>query len=208
MALRQFNANPLCAHLLAAKGILRYLLGTLDYHLEYNFSQSPVGPPASVLLPSNCAFTDADWASDETDRHSISVYTFFMFGSLVSWSAVKQCTTALSSTEAEYMALAHAMKEAIWLRLLLVTLKMPLPHPFPLLCDNQSTLNIANSLSLSSHSKHINVQYHFIREHLLSGSFATTWVPTGNMAANIFTKPLSPALHVKHIPSLGLVCLP
>ena len=105
MALGQFNANPSRAHLLAAKGVLRYLLGMLDYALEYNFPQFPVGPPASTLLPSNCAFTDADWASDETDCHSISGYVFFMFSSLVSWSAVKQRTTALSSTEAEYMAL-------------------------------------------------------------------------------------------------------
>ena len=157
MALGQFNANPSRAHLLAAKGVLRYLLGTLDFALEYNFSQQPVGPPASVLLPSNCAFTDADWASDETDRQSISGYTFFMFSSLVAWSAIKQRTTALSSTEAEYMALSHALKEALWLRLLLLILKMPLPRPFPLLCDNQSTLNIANSLSITSHSKHIDV---------------------------------------------------
>ena len=83
---------------------------------------------------------------------------------------------------------------------------MLLPHLFPLLCDNQSTLNIANSLLITSCSKHI--QYHFIHKHLLSGSFTTTWIPTGDMTADIFTKPLSPSLHVKHIPSLGLVHLP
>jgi len=208
MALGQFNVNPTRAHLLAAKGVLRYLLGTLDYALKYNFSQQPVGPPASVLLPSNCAFTDADWVSDETDCWSISGYAFFMFLSLVAWSAIKQCITALSSTEAEYMALSHALKEALWLRLLLLILKMPLPRPFPLLCDNQSTLNIANSLSITSHSKHIDIRYYFIHEHLLSGSFATTWVPTTDMTADIFTKPLSPSLHAKHIPLLGLVHLP
>jgi len=82
MALDQFNANPTRAHLLAAKGVLHYLLGMLDYVLEYNFLQQPVDPPASALLPSNCAFTDADWASDETDHRSISGYAFFMFSSL------------------------------------------------------------------------------------------------------------------------------
>jgi len=66
MALGQFNANLSHTHLLAAKGVLCYLLETLDFTLEYNFSQQLVGPPASVLLLSNCAFTDADWVSDET----------------------------------------------------------------------------------------------------------------------------------------------
>ena len=131
-----------------------------------------------------------------------------MFSSLIAWLAIKQHTTALSSTEAKYMALSHALKEALWLCLLLLILKMLIPQLFPLLCDNQSTLNIVNSLSITSRSKHIDVWYHFIHEHLLSGSFMTTWIPTGDIMADIFTKPLSLTLHAKHIPSLGLVHLP
>ncbi|RDB14617.1 Retrovirus-related Pol polyprotein from transposon TNT 1-94 [Hypsizygus marmoreus] len=208
MALGQFNSNPTRAHLLAAKGVLRYLLGTIDYALEYNFSQAPVGPPLSVLIPNNCAMMDADWASDESDRRSISGYVFFLFSALVSWSATKQRTTALSSTEAEYMAMSHAIREALWIRLLLISLGFPIPCPFPLLCDNQSAIEIANSESLSSRSKHIDVRYHFIRQHLLSGSFATSWIPTSDMTADILTKPLAPALHLKHVLALGLVRLP
>lgn len=67
MSLGQFNANPTRAHLLAAKGVLRYLVGTADYALEYNFLQTPVGPPMRLLLPNNCGMSDADWASDETN---------------------------------------------------------------------------------------------------------------------------------------------
>ncbi|RDB27573.1 Retrovirus-related Pol polyprotein from transposon TNT 1-94 [Hypsizygus marmoreus] len=208
MALGQFNSNPSRAHLLAAKGVLRYLLGTIDYALEYNFAQAPVGPPLSVLIPSNCAMMDADWASDESDRRSISSYVFFLFSALVSWSATKQRTTALSSTEAEYMAMSHAIREALWIRLLLISLGFPIPRPFPLLCDNQSAIEIANSESLSSRSKHIDVRYHFIRQHLMSGSFATSWIPTGDMTADILTKPLAAALHLKHALALGLVRLP
>ena len=109
MALGQYNANPTCAHLLAAKGVLRYLLGTIDYGLEYNFTQTPVGSPASAIIPNNCAFTDVDWASDEHDRRSISRFALFLFSALVAWSAVKQHTTALFSTKAEYMALVHVI---------------------------------------------------------------------------------------------------
>ena len=174
MALGQYNANPTCAHLLAAKGVLRYLLGTIDYGLKYNFTQTPVGAPASAIIPNNCAFTDADWASDEHDRRSISGFALFLFSALVAWSAVKQRTTALSSTEAEYMALVH----------------------------------ITNSEAVTSRSKHIDVRYHFYREHLSSGSFATSWIPTQDMTADIFTKPLTPTIHDKHVRGLGLVRLP
>ena len=207
MALGQYNTNPSRSHLLAAKGVLRYLAGTIDLALEYNFEQAPVGEQATAMIPNNCAFMDADWASDETNRCSISGYAFFLYAALVSWSAVKQKTVALSSTEAEYMSMLHAMREAIWLRLFITSLTLPLPRPFPLLCDNQSALNIASTEAISSRSKHIDVRYHFLQEHLHSGSFATQWVPTNDMAADILTKPLKSVLHKKHCASLGLVCL-
>ena len=205
MALGQYNANPTRAHLLAAKGVLRYLLGTIDFALEYNFAQMPVGNPTSAFIPNNCAFTDADWASDEGDRRSISGFAIFLSSGLVAWSAIKQRTTALSSTEAEYMALVHVIREGLWLRLFLIALGFPCPRPFPLLCDNQSALAIVNSKSVTSRSKHIDVRYHFYREHLASRSFATTWISTQDMTADIFTKPLTPVLHEKHVKALGLV---
>ena len=207
MALGQYNTSSTCAHLLTAKGVLCYLLGTIDYGLENNFTQTPVGPPASVIVPSDCAFTDADWASDERDRRSISGFTFFMSSALIAWSAVKQCTMALSSTKAEYMALIHVMREALWLCLFLTILGFPCPCPFPLLCNNQSALAIANSKAVTSRSKHIDVRHHFYREHIFSGSFATSWIPTEDMMADIFTKPLAPVLHNKHVCALGLVRL-
>lgn len=106
------------------------------------------------------------------------------------------------------MAMSHAMKEALWIRLLLTSLGLPIPHPFPILCDNQSTIKIADSDSTSSRSKHIDVRYHFIREHLLSGSFETSWVSTTDMTADILTKILPLALHRKFVSELGLVPLP
>jgi len=208
MSLGQFNANPTHAHLLAAKGVLHYSAGTADYALEYNFLQTPVGPPMRLLVLNNCGMSDTDWASDESNRRSASGYAFFLYSSLVSWSSVKQRTTALSSTEAEYMAMSHAMKEALWIRLLLTSLGLPIPRPFPILCDNQSTIKIADSDSTSSRSKHIDIRYHFIREHLQSGSFEASWVSTSDMTADILTKLLPLPLHRKFVSTLGLVSLP
>ena len=206
MALGQFNANPTRAHLVAAKRVLRYLAGTLDLALEFNFDGGALPATVSGFLR-NCAFSDADWASDETDRKSISGYCFYFLNSLVSWSAVKQRTISLSSTEAEYYSMTHAMKEALWIRLFLTLNSFPVPRPFPLISDNQSACALANSPSITSRSKHIDIRHHFIRDHISDGTFCTNWVPTSDMPADIFTKPLPLPLFIKHRTSLGLVSI-
>src|SRR5271163_5314223 len=206
MALGQFNANPTCAHLVAGKHVLRYIAGTLDLSLEFNFDGGAV--PATVGgFIRNCAVSDADWASDESDWRSISGYCFYFFNSLVSWSAVKQKTVSLSSTEAEYYSMTHAIKEALWIRLFLSLLSFPVPCPFPLLSDNQSACALAITSAITSRSKHINVRHHFIRDHIADGTFCTNWIPTSDIPADIFTKPLPYPLFIRPRASLGLFLL-
>ena len=137
MWLGQFNANPTRAHFLAAKHVLRYLAGTKLLALCLGFSSTRVPSSLSGYMQ-NVGCSDADWASDAVDRKSISGYSFYFQGSLVSWSAVKQKSIALSSTEAEYYAMTHAFKEALWIRTFLEILKFPVPRPFPILSDNQA----------------------------------------------------------------------
>jgi hypothetical protein len=80
------------------------------------------------------------------------------------------------------------------------------PHPFSIFCDNQSTCVIAKSDTISSRTKHIDVRHHFIRHHVNEGSFATVWIPTTDMTADIFTKPLLSTLFLHHSPVLMGVC--
>jgi hypothetical protein len=195
MALAQFNSNPLRKHLLAAKGILRYLAHTPNLMLQFG------GTVGDVVY----GMSDADWASDPADRVSVSGYAFFAYGGLISWSSQKQCTCALSSTEAEYMALTAVMQEGLWIRMYLASLGFPVPTPVNLLGDNQSAQDIANAESTSSCSKHIDIKYHFIREHIERGVFNTVWISTKDMTADIFTKPLASALHEHHVLGLGMV---
>jgi hypothetical protein len=202
-SLGQFNSKPTRALMVAAKGVLRYLAGTKEYALQYGGGD--LDEPVRGLAKGACAVTDADWATDESDRKSISGYCFYFLGSLVSWSAVKQRTIALSSTEAKYYAIAHGMKEALWMRLFLSSLDFPVPKPFPLICDNQGARCLADSSSSTSRSKHIDIRYHFIRNHISSGDFSTTWIPTNVNIADIMTKPLLDILFIKHRDSLGLV---
>lgn len=154
MWLGQYNATPTCSHFLIAKHVLRYLAGTRDLALCLGAPSSRIPSTLSGYMK-NVGCSDADWASDAVDRKSISGYSFFFQGSLVSWSAVKQKAIALSSTEAEYYAMAHAFKEALWLCSFLSLLKLPVPHPFPILSDNQAACSLSNSIAISTRSKHI-----------------------------------------------------
>src|SRR5271168_3802497 len=199
MALGQFNAAPTRTHLACAKGVLRSLAGTINMCLQF---PSPIPQPTSS--PTR-ALSDADWASDEKDRKSISGFCFYFLNSLVSWSSQKQRTVSTSSTESEYYALTNTIKEAISVTLFLSATKLPSPKPFPIFCDNQSTCSIANTDAISSRTKHIDVRHHFIRQHINDGLFSTVWISTSDMTADIFTKPLLSNLFVRHRESLGLI---
>src|ERR1700678_2067635 len=175
MWLGQFNASPTRNHLLLAKHVLRYLAGTRSLALCLG-APSPRIPSTLSGYMRNVGCSDSDWASDAIDRKSISGYSFFFQGSLVSWSAVKQKAIALSSTEAEYYAMANAFKEALWICSFLSLLKLPVPRPFPILSDNQPTCALLNSIAISARSKHIDIRHHFIRDLVQAGSFSTTWI--------------------------------
>ena len=172
MWLGQFSSKPSRANFLVAKHVLRYLAGTPTLCLSFGSSTLLLTTLQGYMKVFGCA--DADWASDSRDRRSISGYCFFFNSCLVSWSSVKQQVIALSSTEAEYYAMTHALKEGIWMRLFLSLLHLPVPKPFSLFCDNQATLSILSSESISSRSKHIDIKHHFIRSHVLDGTFSTT----------------------------------
>ena len=203
MWLGQYNAAPTRAHFLAAKHVLRYLAGTRLLALCLG-SSSPRVPSTLCGYMQNMGCSDVDWASDAIDRKSISGYSFYFQGSLISWSAVKQKSIALSSTEAEYYAMTHAFKEALWIHTFLEILKFPVPRPFPILSDNQAACALSNTPAISARSKHIDIRHHFIRDHVLDGSFSTTWIPTADMPADIFTKSLPLPAFTRHRDVLGL----
>lgn len=123
-------------------------------------------------------------------RHSISGYAFFIGSGIVSWSSKKQPVVTLSSTESEYVALTHASKELIWIRKLFTELIHPFAQPTTLFCDNQGAIVLSKDSTFHARTKHIDVQFHFVRQTVSTSQSKIKYCPTDDMIADALTKPL------------------
>lgn len=111
-------------------------------------------------------------------------------GGAVSWSSKRQSTVALSTTEAEYMALSSATQEAAWWRGFRQELHGA-EMSVPINCDNKSAISLAEKdVGYSSRSKHIDIRHHYVREQLASRAICLNHVSSILQAADIFTKPV------------------
>lgn len=169
--------------------------GTLDYGLIYH------GNSEAPILQ---VYTDADWASDTVDRRSVSGALFKLFGSTVSWTAKKQATISLSSTEAELVALCSAACQNQWLVRILKNIGLEMNEPVPFFEDNQSTINIVCNQRDLGRMKHIDVKHCFVRKLVENGSIKLHYVPTVDQVADILTKGLPAPAFRKLRTSLGL----
>ena len=188
----RFASNPGPAHWEAVKRIYHYLAGTRDLWLSY-------GEARRTLT----GYTDAD-GSMAGDRRAISGYAFLIDGGAISWSSKRQEIVSLSTTESEYVAATHGLKEALWLRSLLSEVFGPAKDATTMFCDNQSAIALARDHQYHARTKHIDVRYHFIRWVVEQGVVRLVYCPTDDMVADVLTKAL-PSPKVKHFAaSLGL----
>ena len=128
-------------------------------------------------------------------------------GAAISWSSKKQSTVGLSSTEAEYMAPTQAVKESIWLQGLLRDLgaQRHVEEMQNINVDNQGAIAWARNAEFHARMKHIDIQYHFVREHVQKTTISLIYCPTANMTADIFTKGLPHPSFTRHNIGLGLL---
>jgi hypothetical protein len=153
-----------------------------------------------------CAgYSDADWAEDRQDRRSTSAYTYRIGEGAISWKSRKQATVSLSSTEAEYKALADSCKEGLWLRNILTELCVRPKSALPLHVNNEGAEALANNPEHHARTKHIDARYHFVRDCVKDGIFKIVHVSTHDMLADMLTKPLPRVLLEKHRLMFGLV---
>lgn len=186
-------ANPTMEHWNAAKGVLRYLAGTSEKHIKFE------GGNTELL-----GYCDADYAGDIDTRRSTTGYVFLLNGGAISWSSRLQPTVAASTTEAEYMAAAHAVKEALWLRKLMSDFNMLKSGPVCIKTDNQAALSLLKFPISSMRSKHIDVIHHFARERVARGEVNFDYVPTTKMIADVMTKALPESKHKECCDAMGM----
>lgn len=190
--------QPTLANLRAAKRILRYLKGILTYGIRI-LSQS------SLTLNSFC---DADWAGCPVTCRSTTGYCVFFCSNCVSWSSKKQATIARSSVKAEYRALASATVELTWISYLLHDLGISLAQTHRLFCDNISALHMTKNPVFHACTKHIELDYHFVRKKVTHGDLVTKYIPFSLQIADILTKSLPKHLCRNFKVKLGVHSLP
>jgi len=142
--------------------VLRYLCGTFDYYLVY-FGTNSVDKTFGIQ-----GFVNADWAGDLDSQRSTSGYVFTLFGGAMSCMSKMQPTVALSTTEIEYMATTHVSREVVWLQILCTSISFDYKI-IQIGCDGQSVICLAKNSMYHARTKHVDVQYYFVREMIANG---------------------------------------
>lgn len=193
--LSKFNECFDNTHWSAVKRVFRYLKGTKNATLVFKKNNDGLQIKG---------FCDADYAGDTTDRRSCTGYVFMQQGA-ISWNSKRQATVALSTTEAEYMAVSAAVQEAEWLRQFQKEFFGHACRDTVLLqCDNRSAINLANTEAYHARTKHIDVRHHFVRNKIDEGHIELVYESSENMVADFLTKPLSREKHMRCAEMLNL----
>jgi hypothetical protein len=187
--LSRFAANPSKDHISAARRVLRYLNGSLDRGINYGNS---VFDNDLTHLGITC-YTDADWGGCLETRRSTSGYVCMINGGPSSWCSKRQTTVSTSTCEAEFKAGTPAAKEVTWMRTLLWELGvLQEDAQMTIFTDSQSAQALAENPVHHNRSKHIDIQYHYLREETTSGRIKLEYINTKDMIADGLTKPLGP----------------
>ena len=194
--LAQYTNGPTVAHWEAVLRIFGYLKGTRALGISYHSGSSTNGVTA---------YADSSWASDVDNRPSRTGYFFKVANHLISWQSKRQVTVALSTCEAEYMALSAAVQESSYLIQLCCSFGISKIGNLVIFQDNMGTLDLAKNKKIKTRTKHIDVRYHFIREQVSAGGIKLVHCPTQLMQGDILTKALPANLFLKCRDSIGMV---
>ncbi|GAB2285852.1 hypothetical protein Dimus_039724 [Dionaea muscipula] len=192
----RYMESPTVEHLLASKRILRYLKGTISFGIWY--ASTDLGLELK-------GFSDSDWGNDMDSRRSTTGFLFCLGSTPFTWVSKLQPIVTLSSSEAEYVAIAAAVSHCIWLRQLLEEMHLLHDQPTIIGIDNQSTIAIAKNPVYHDRSKHIDVCFHFLRDLVANGVVKLVHVKTQDQLADVLTKPLPLRAFIRMRSLLGVV---
>jgi transposase InsO family protein len=206
--LSQFNSDPTETHMRAARHVLAYLKGTIDYSIIYgDASDIEVHAYTRANCPrdqiSTLGFADADHGTDKDDRKSQTGYVFMINNGPVSWTSHKQSSVALSTMEAEYMSLSDSSREAIARANLYCDLNIIAQTPL-IYTDSTTALSLTDESAKYQRAKHIDIRYHYVRDVLQKGQIQVDYVPSEQNPADVFTKALPPPSHQHCVLGMGL----
>jgi len=192
--LSRFQANPGIEHWKALMHVIGYIKNTMDYGLTYS-RDGDISPTAYV---------DADYGGCRDTRRSTSGYVFTMAGGAVSWSSKRQATVALSTVEAEYVAMSRCAQQMVWMQSWLDEVEVE--HKLPGLMKGDSRGAIALTKNTKDHGKikHIDIRHHYIRELVRSGAVLLEQIPSAANVADLFTKPLPRDHHNRFLDELNI----
>ncbi|GJT32818.1 copia protein [Tanacetum coccineum] len=170
---------PKTSHLEAVKRIFRYIKGTTHLGLWY-----PKGTGIETVV-----YADSDHARDYVDRKSTSGICTFVGCCLTSWFSKKQTALAISTTEAEYVSTGKACQQALWMKQALIDYDVRLDD-VPIMCDNKGAIDLSKNPVQHSHTKHIEIRHHFLRDNVQKGHISIEKVSFVDNIADILSKPL------------------
>jgi hypothetical protein len=185
--LSKYASNPGITHWNALMHVLRYIKATLHYKITYG------GKDFKDLRPTG--WVDADYGGDIDSRRSCAGYIFIQAGGPTAWSAQYQPTVALSTTEAEYMAVSRAAKQILWMFSEMEEVGYAQEKPGVLYNDNSGAVALTKNTKNNSRVKHIDIRHHFIRECVENGEIAVQHVASIDNLADLFTKTLGRVAH-------------
>nr|GFA93447.1 retrovirus-related Pol polyprotein from transposon TNT 1-94 [Tanacetum cinerariifolium] len=190
----RYQENPNEHHVSAVKRIFGYLKGTINLGFWY--------------LKDSCfdltAYSDADHAGCHLHRKSTSGSVQFLGDKLVCWSSKKQNCVSISIAESEYFAVSGCCAKVLWMRTQLTDYGF-FNDKLPIYCDSKSAIEISCNPVQHTRTKHIDVSYHFIKDHVEKGIIELYFIGTEYQLADLFTKSLPEARFKFLVEKLGMM---
>ena len=200
----RFMSNPSYNHFKALDNIWGYLNNFKDLGLLYK------NQPGSAKPINFIGYSDSDWGGDYVNRKSTTGWLFIANNTIIAWNSKLQKTVALSSCEAEYMALKETTKQSLYFRSIIRQIpiiedNLNMAKSNQIYTDSNSAIELAKNPVFHSRTKHIDIQYHFIREHISNKNINLIFCPTNEQLADSLTKIIDKVKFSNFIKSIGLV---